>query len=431
MLTYYQNSISKGMNLQPNEAYRQLEQARINDQWENTSARYTVLEQDEIGSAHYTEIEAWLNYVVGQTSTGVKSGEDFCQLAFQDITHPCIRGRYYQFDNNIWLTYFTDDHDSLSKTLAVRRCNNALRWVNPENGAIETVPCVVDYDMSSPSMQVTSSILTPNNHATVMIQGNNLTNSQLKTNMRFVLGGRPFKLYGYQNALLYSQLVPSPTLLYLDLYLDEKQANDNFENSIAFNGYYNYTIIPSQMSIEVLPNSTGTLTANAELNGDSIVRPFVWESPDSEKIQIDNNGNYTVSGVVGDEIPIKVYIEGNPANVQTITVDIVDAIADSFDISLSPIPDKIKQYENIKFIVEIIKNSQSYSNFNINVSLSQSENILSDKFLSIEEIDNNSFGLTCNAFDSTPKNIYLTVIDNESSITYNKVYSIKTVNMFG
>lgn len=431
MLTYYQNSISKGMNLQPNEAYRQLEQARINDQWDNTSARYTVLEQDEIGSAHYTEIEAWLNYVVGQTSTGMKSGEDFCQLAFQDITHPCIRGRYYQFDNNIWLTYFTDDHDSLSKTLAVRRCNNALRWVNPENGAIETVPCVVDYDMSSPSMQVTSSILTPNNHAVVMIQGNSLTNSQLKTNMRFVLGGRPFKLYGYQNALLYSQLVPSPTLLYLDLYLDEKQANDNFENSIAFNGFFNYTITPSQMSIEVLPNSIGTLTASVELNGSNIVRPLVWESSNSEKIQIDSNGNYTVSGVVGDEISIKVYIEGNPINAQTIAVSIVDTITDSFDITLSPTLDKIKQYENIKFVIQTIKNSQNYSNFTFNVSLSETENVLSDKFLTIEEIVSDGFNLICNAFSSTLKNIYLTVTDNESSVTYNKVYSIKTVNMFG
>ena len=162
----------------------------------------------------------------------MKNGEDFVQLAFESIEHHRIKGRYYKFDSNIYLTYFTDEHDSLSKTVAVRRCNNALRWINPDNGAVETVPCVVDYDMSSPAMQVTQSILTPNNHAVVMIQGNDLTNAQLKTNMRFILGNRPFKLYGYQNTLINNLTSTTSTLLYLDLYLDEIQANDDLMNSM-------------------------------------------------------------------------------------------------------------------------------------------------------------------------------------------------------
>lgn len=71
MLTYYQNAMNNGMNPQPNEGYRELQQARINDQWENTSARYTVQEQNDIGSKDYTDIEVWIDYVVGQGSTGL------------------------------------------------------------------------------------------------------------------------------------------------------------------------------------------------------------------------------------------------------------------------------------------------------------------------------------------------------------------------
>ena len=72
MLTYYINSMNNGMNPQPNERYRELQQARIDEQWENTSAKFTVVEQKEIGSNTYNEVEVWINYVVGQGSTGLK-----------------------------------------------------------------------------------------------------------------------------------------------------------------------------------------------------------------------------------------------------------------------------------------------------------------------------------------------------------------------
>lgn len=340
MLTYFTNALNSGMNPQPNEGYRELQQAVQNDQWENTSARFTILEQDSIGASKYNEIEAWLNYVVGQGSTGMKNGEDFVQLAFRSIEHLRIKGRYYKFDNNIWLTYFTDEHDSLSRTVAVRRCNNALRWINPDNGAVETVPCVVDYDMSSPAVQVTQSILTPNNHAVVMIQGNALTNAQLKTNMRFILGNRPFKLYGYQNTLINNLTSTNSTLLYLDLYLDEIQANDDLANGIAFNGHFNYTIVPNQLSIDALPNSIGNLTANVLLNGGSIIRPLVWQSTNSEVIQIDNNGNYTIVGKVGETASVIVGIEGNTTNVIIIPVTVVETVMDTLDIFINPAIDK-------------------------------------------------------------------------------------------
>lgn len=431
MLTYYENAMRNGMNPQPNEGYRELQQAVQDDQWENTSARYTILEQESIGASIYNEVEAWLNYVVGQSSTGMKNGEDFVQLTFRSITHPKVRGRYYKFDNNIWLTHFTDEHDSLTRAVGVRRCNNALRWINPDNGAVETVPCVVDYDMSSPAVQVTQSILTPNNHAVVMIQGNNLTNTQLKTNMRFILGGRPFKLTGEQNALLNSLSATQPTLLYLDLYLDEKQANDNFNNSIAFNGHYNYTITPSQLSIEAMPNSIGKLTANVLLNGVSVIRPVTWESSNPDVIQIDSNGDYIITGDIDDTTTISVGVEGNATNVVNIPVTVVGAVSDALDIYISPTIDKIKEYETLEFEVQVSKYGAPYTDFTSTVSLDELQIVLTNKYLSISNQGGQGYKLSCKAFDSTPKALYVTVVDTQNSNTFQEAFNIKTVNMFG
>lgn len=431
MLTYYENAMRNGMNPQPNEGYRELQQARINDQWENTSARYMVKEQDEIGSSTYNDIEAWINYVVGQGSTGYKNGDDFRQLAFQDITHPCTRGRYYNFDDNIWIAYFTDEYDSLTKTLAVRRCNNALRWINPDNGAVEVMPCVIDYDMSAPSFQVTQSILTPNNHATVMVQGNDLTINQLKTNMRFILGNRPFKLYGYQDTLLDDLSTPTATLLYLDLYLDEKQANDDMVRKIAFNGHYNYTIVPSRLSIEATPNSIGKLSANVLLNGVDVIRPVTWESSNPNVIQIDNNGDYVVTGVLNDSATISVWVDGNPNSAVVIPVDIVGAVDETLDIFLTPTIDKIKEYETIEFEVQASKFGEPYTNFTSTVSLSGSQITLSNKFLSIYNKGANKYELSCKAFDTTLKTLYITVVDTANSNVFTKSFNVRTVNMFG
>ena len=431
MLIYYENAMRNGMNPQPNEGYRELQQAVQDDQWENTSARFTILEQDGIGSSVYNEVEAWLNYVVGQGSTGMKNGEDFVQLAFRSIEHPRIRGRYYKFDNNIWLTYFTDEHDSLSRTVAVRRCNNARRWINPDNGAVETVPCVVDYDMSSPAIQVTQSILTPNNHAVVMIQGNDLTNAQLKTNMRFILGGRPFKLYGYQNSLLEDLTATESTLLYLDLYLDEIQANDDLARSIAFNGHFNYTIVPNQLSIEATPNSIGKLTANVLLNGASVIRPVTWESSNPDVIQIDNNGDYIITGSVDATASISVWIDGNPTNVVNIPVSVVGALDDTLDIYITPMIDRIRQHETIAFEVRASKYGEPYADFTSAVSLETNQVVLTNKFLSISKKNGQLYELTCNAFDSTLKSLYITVVDTANNNTFQEVFNIRTVNMFG
>ena len=168
-LPYFENALSGGYLQTPNDYFRDLQQAAIDNLFDCTSARYTVQEQDAIGASTYHDVDVWLDYIVGTTSSGVKQGADFTQLMFRDIEHPVFQGLYYIFDNNYHISYFYNRYDGLEKALAVRRCNNAMRIVDPENGSIFSIPCVIDYDMTSPSQQVSSYIITPNNHAVVMV----------------------------------------------------------------------------------------------------------------------------------------------------------------------------------------------------------------------------------------------------------------------
>src|SRR5699024_1561447 len=207
--------------------------------------------------------------------------------------------------------------DGLEKALAVRRCNNIMKIVDPENGSIFSIPCVIDYDMTSPSQQVSSYIITPNNHATVMVQGNSDTLRLFKLNTRYMFNGRPFKLLAYQNAIWQDLQNQTPTLLYLDLYLDELHDKDDIVNGLAYNGEYNYTIQINASDMDLLIGSQGILTAIVTLNGQEVERNVVWQSS-SSSVKINNQGEYQVTGNIGDNVIIGAVLQGNIAVMDTI-----------------------------------------------------------------------------------------------------------------
>lgn len=225
----------------PNDYYRELAQAFIDASWDNNAAKTPenggeIYEQNGIGSSEFTLIEAWVKNTVGDVTTGMRDSADYLKIYFKDIGHTVQRGLYYKFNNNWWICNEYGHFSGIADDAGLRRCNNFLRIIDPESGELFTAPCVVDYDMSSPSAQVSRYVITPNNHAVVMCQGNADTIRLFQTNKRFILGGRPFKLWGYQNAINLNLETEYDTLLYLDLYLDEIHDGDDLVNSVAYNG---------------------------------------------------------------------------------------------------------------------------------------------------------------------------------------------------
>lgn len=429
MLPYFENSLNSGYLQNPNDYFKDLQQAAIDGLFDCTSAKYTVQEQDAIGVSTYHDIDVWLDYIVGTTSTGLKSGIDFTQLMFRDIDHETIQGLYYIFDNNYHISYFYNRYDGLEKALAVRRCNNAMRIVDPENGSIFSIPCVIDYDMTSPSQQVSSYILTPNNHATVMVQGNADTLRLFKLNTRYMFNGRPFKLLAYQNTIWQDLQNQNPTLLYLDLYLDELHDKDDIVNGLAYNGEYNYTIQINASDMDLLIGSQGILTAIVTLNGQEVERNIVWQSS-SSSVKINNKGEYQVTGNIGDNVVIGAVLQGNIAVMDTINIIIVENENIEPLIYLNPNFNKIRQYDVIDFSIDVAYGSTLIIPDNIQISLSANEIILSNQYLTITRSES-QYTIKANAIALEPQTLYVTVQNTSPSFQTTQQFTLNVVSMFG
>ena len=429
-LPYFENALNGGYIQSPNDYFRDLQQAAIDNLFDCTSARYTVQEQDAIGASTYHDIDVWLDYIVGTTSSGVKNGNDFTQLMFRDIDHETIQGLYYIFDNNYHISYFYNKYDGLEKALAVRRCNNAMRIVDPENGSVFSIPCVIDYDMTSPSQQVSSYVITPNNHATVMVQGNTDTIRLFKLNTRYMFNGRPFKLLAYQNAILYDLQNQTPTLLYLDLYLDELHDKDDVENNLAYNGEYDYTIQIDADDMELTNGSTGTLTATVSLNGLEAERNVLWESSNPEVVTINIGGQYQVVGDSGTNATITATLEGNPIVTSSITIQVVDEQVIQPLVAINPTFNKIRQYESIAFSVEAVYGSVVVVPETIQISLAQENQVLSNQYLTITQ-SGSQYIITANAIAPDPQILYVTVQNNSPSFQTIQQFTLNVVSMLG
>lgn len=430
MPSFIQLDIDSGMLNQPNEKYRELQQAYIDQEWDNTTSRYVVKEQIDFGSSIYSDIEVWIDYVVGLGSRGTTNGDDFKRLIFQSIDHEIKRGLYYQFDDNYWITYFTDDYNSIVKDCGVRRCNNVMRIIDPENGSIFSIPCVIDYDMTSPSQQVSSYIITPNNHATVMVQGNADTLRLFKLNTRYIFGGRPFKLLAYQNALIDESIAPTPTLLYLDLYLDELHANDDIANQLADNGDYQYTIEIDSADMELTNGAAGSLTASISLNGEEVNRGIVWSSSDSNIVSIDSNGNYQVVGTNGQSCIIIAMLQGNTNVTSSIQINVVESEVLQAKVILEPIFDNIRQYESIDFKVQASYGGKIYNPNTISLSLSQNNIVASNEYLSIKD-NQGTYQITGVQISPSPQILYVTVTNDSPAFNVQEQFQINVVSMFG
>lgn len=414
----------------PNDYYRDLAQSFINQSWTNNAAKTPenggeIKEQAGIGSDEYKIIDAWVKTTVGDVTTGMRDSGDFLKIYFRDIDHVGVRGLYYQFYNSWWICNEFGHFSGIAQDCGLRRCNNVLKIVDPENGSVFSAPCVVDYDMSSPSVQVSRYILTPNNHATVMVQGNVNTLRLFKTNTRYVLSGRPFKLYGYQNALNLNLTTDYDTLLYLDLYLDEIHDGDDLVNGVAYNGDYNYKAKINSTDMTLSAGSTGALTVDVVLNGKEVDRPVVWKTSDCKVVTIDQNGNYAVVGEVGQSADITVMLSGNEAVTDSIKITVGEQVVEP-EIYLDPAFNKIREYQTIEFKVKVSVGGKEIEPDTVGVSLENNGN----EYLGITQTTS-GWKMICYKRSSTPIAVLVDVTSLSHNINKTAKFDIQAVSMMG
>lgn len=352
-LKFYQNYLDT-IAQDPDSEYRGLMQASIDKQWDNTTQLIEhVLEQDGVGVDKYHCIDLHVDYAIDM-GTGFKQDDDFKIFSFQDLEHKAPKGLMYQYDDDYWLVVNTSELGSVVNDVTVRRCNNVMRWIDRTNGKLYEYPCIVEYVLESPQQLKDKDIITANGHVTVMCQGDNITR-YIEKNTRFIFNNQPFKLIAYQNMLnegVKDNLASN--LLYLDMYLDMEEPDDDLENRIANRDLYKYEIMFEPTIENQAKGSYGRLFPIVLLNGTVVEREVEYCS--NKNAKIDKNGVYELTGEVGSVAKFECWIKGNEEVYDSTQINIVESAEDYYDIVVEPYINSLRVGKQISLFATLYKN---------------------------------------------------------------------------
>lgn len=379
---------SRAIRKTPKETYEDHKQAMVNSLWYNhTQTQFDVYEQSDIGTDTYNKIDVFVDSTI-DTGTGFKKSNDFRNFTFRDLSKVATLGLMYKMDDNYWITINTYDNYNFG----VRRCNNTLKWVDLHNGSIKELPCVIDYELSSPNAQRDKDIVVANGHCVVICQGN-VDTLNIEKNQRFIFDGQPFRLLAI-NSLNHTSHYDNSTLLYLDLYLDTISESDDLIDNIANLTETVYEIDINEDITEQSQGSVGKISATVKLNGEPVIRDLVWTS-DKNSI-IDSDGNYTIVGDVGTSTKIEVCLDGNPNLKDTISIDIVETTSDNKEIIITPNVTEIRHKDSVVIQTYVTNNGAPQPNI---VNVTSTDN---GSHLEIIELADNRFELYCKQISNVP-----------------------------
>lgn len=363
-MKYYNNYI-QSLAETPYENYMNLMQASINAQWDNTTQVITVYEQDKVGSENFSPIEVRVDTAIDM-GTSYKQDDDFKLFAFRDLQHTVAKGLMYKYDNDFWITINTSELGTITKDINVRRCNNVMRWVDRTTGFINEMPCAIEYVLESPKEQKDKDVKVANGHISVICQGNEATRN-IPKNTRFIFNKEAYRFLAYQKMLNEDTFDDSTAdLLYLDMYLDMIEPDDDVANNLANVDSYVYKIEVLQSMYEQVKGGTVQLFPNVTFNGKTVQHKVLYGicdcGCDHSYCTVDENGLVTITGEAGEQAQLIAYLEGNPQVNQLIMIDIVGNISDNNELIVSPIYNKCRVKSSITFSVDLYTNGVKQDN---------------------------------------------------------------------
>ena len=341
MLEFLENYINH-IAQTPKEYHRGLVQATIDSRWEDTTQIHMVKEQSALPFVdEYTEYEAWVDVISDNLINTSKVYSDFVKVLFKDIDHKQnYKGQYYKINLDGEHEEYYICYDKMNRLSQVSdfncvRCNNVLTWVD-EYGKILTMPCYLGTDISSTNNLVSKDGIVPNTRLIILVQANEYTMSIVK-NQRFMFQhSTAFKVEEVNNYMQEQETNGQVTCVKIYVDYSAILPSDNKELNIC--DYYktNYTLTIDQNDIEQTNGFSGQLTATIKDGNDIVDMPLKWSTNDSDVVEIDEQGNYQVTGEIGSMGQITCSMADNESIYDTITIKIVDDYLPEKKIIINP-----------------------------------------------------------------------------------------------
>jgi hypothetical protein len=303
-MPYKYFSVSPSINKTPKDLYLEELSYSIASEFHNSPDWFTIQEESPFGSGTLVNIDVRVGHVIN-TDTGLNQGDDWKKLFFKELNHDDGVGRYYYFDSNWWLVINAETIKSPTATAIIRRCNNTLRWIT-EDGAVHTVPCVIEYKINENRDYSTagSSMVNPSGIIEIMTQFNPVSNL-IKENQRFLIGNpgnwKVWKVPGgginnFNNLETSNNM--SVGLLRITMIRNYiNYDSDDLVNGIADALQSTYTVKINQDVVRGNITHTAQLTYTAYLNESSVDREVVWATDNPLVATVNSSGLVTFVGL--------------------------------------------------------------------------------------------------------------------------------------
>lgn len=405
----------------PHDAYLSHLQSLINERWENsTQTIFSVYQQADIGSDEWIEQPISIDTAI-DIGTGFKKGDDFKVFSHKNISADMKLGIMFRTEEDYWICTNTNGYASPTNSCEVRRCNNVMKWVNPETGFVNQQWCAIDYELSSPRPSKDKDIVVADGHIFVLVQGNDLTRS-IPKNQRFIFNGLAFKLSAYQTLLNKDDVTFHSNLLYMDMYADPIQPSDDVVNGIANAIDYQYNIELQPDITEQIDGFEGQVMATVTCNGEVVDREIEWTGNDF--VTVNNDGSYILNGELppsddndeSDDEPVEkiavitATLKGNPNVTASCSIKIVDEIEDTVDIIIDPRFSEVRQSLPQSFSVYLYKNGVQQDD-----AVTCTTSGLTNKYFTLTQ-DGHNFVLTVKDISPTPLTLMFTVDEYSETI---------------
>lgn len=409
-------------NKNPKETYRGLLQETLNRQFYNSTDWYTIEEETSLRSGQYQNVDVRVNNIVNPT-TGDNIEDDYKKILFKELNHSVNLGRFYKFDNNYWLTINIDKIKTLFQSVLIKRCNNVLRWIDEQTGALYEEPCSIGYLIKENRDYSTagSAMVVPSGMIDCFYQINSKTN-KIKPNQRFLFGnssnwvayrveGGGINNFNNQQTMDNNSAALGRFSLAVDFI---NKDTDDLINGIAnaFDNTYVLDLNPSSISGEV--GQTVQLRATLTLNGDTVTRDLVWSSNNVSIATVNATG--LVTFIATGSCSITCSLSNNVSISDTTSVTVGASPVDNYQVVISPNKNYVLEGQEQVWDVYLYRNNVQQADA---FTFSMDSNTVPSSNYIFTVLGNNSFKI---------KNIEMFLTDNleitATSGLYSKVIGI-------